>query len=108
MFASKTQTINNKSQMKNKSIKVGSHQSEIHSADGNLIVLISYRTAVAAWVRGRGALCSTSFFSKSTSRHINRAVVRWQAPRVDVPQAEITALAVKIGYYGAGAVVFGD
>ena len=80
--------------MKNKSYQVGSNQSEIRSADGNLIVLVSYRTAVAAWVRGRGALCSASFFSKTTSRHVNRAVVRWQAPRADVPQAEITALAV--------------
>jgi len=71
---------------------IAAHQTEIEGADGT-VVLYSYSTPVAAFVPGRGALCTTTKYSQTTARDINAAVQRWGATRVDVGQAEIDKLA---------------
>ena len=67
---------------------IGSNQTEIEHLSG-LTVLFSYSTPVAVFVPGKGALCTTRKYSKTTSRHINAAVERWGATRVDVDQGVI-------------------
>ena len=49
--------------------KLGSNQTEISVGDN--LVLFSYNTPVAAWVRGRGWLRTEQKFSKTTTKHIN-------------------------------------
>lgn len=71
---------------------VGSNQTEIERADGTTI-LYSYQTPVAAFVPGKGALCTSERYSNTTSRHINAAVSRWGATRHNVEQSEIDRLA---------------
>ncbi len=72
--------------------QVGSNQTEIERA-GGVVVLFSYRTPVAVFVPGRGALCSSEYYSRTTGRHVNVAVARWGCERVKVAQAEIDSLA---------------
>jgi hypothetical protein len=71
---------------------VGSNQTEIERVDGTTI-LYSYKTPVAAFVPGKGALCTSQKYSTTTSRHINAAVERWGATRTNVDQSEINKLA---------------
>ncbi len=71
---------------------VGSNQTEIERADG-VTILYSYSTPVAAFVPGKGALCTSRKYSMTTSRHINAAVERWGATRTNVEQSEIDKLA---------------
>lgn len=71
---------------------VGSNQTEIEKADGTTI-LYSYKTPVAAFVPGRGALVTSKKWSVTTSRHINKALERWGATRHEVDQTEIEKLA---------------
>lgn len=68
---------------------VGSNQTEVE-INGNT-VLFSYKTPVAVFVPGKGALCTTTKYSCTTSKHIGLAVRRWGATRVNVPQSEIDA-----------------
>jgi hypothetical protein len=65
--------------------KLGSNQTEISVGDN--LVLFSYNTPVAAWVRGRGWLRTEQKFSKTTTKHINA----WLGKNTGtvVPQAEI-------------------
>jgi len=76
--------------MKLKSI--GSNQTEIERR-GGVVVLYSYSTPVAAFVPGRGALCTKQHYSTTTTRHINAAVGRWGATMHETEQAEIDKLA---------------
>ncbi len=71
---------------------VGSNQAEIERADGST-VLYSYKTPVAVFVPGKGALCTKQRYSNTTSRHINAAVERWGATRTNVEQTKIDKLA---------------
>ena len=71
---------------------VGNNQTEIERKGGG-IVLFSYNTPVAAFVPGKGGLCSTRFYSRTTSRHINAAIVRWNCSRTDVSQSVIDKIA---------------
>jgi hypothetical protein len=71
---------------------VGSNQTEVERTDG-VTILYSYETPVAAFVPGKGALCTSRKYSTTTSRHINAAVERWGATRTEVDQSEIDALA---------------
>jgi hypothetical protein len=71
---------------------VGSNQTEVTKADGTTI-LYSYQTPVAAFVPGKGGLCSTQKYSVTTSRHVNKAIERWGCGRSNVEQAEIDGLA---------------
>jgi hypothetical protein len=67
---------------------VGSNQTEIERADG-VTILYSYETPVAAFVPGKGALCTNKRYSVTTSKHVNQAVIRWGATRHDVDQGVI-------------------
>lgn len=73
---------------------IGKNQTEIELPDGTL-VFFSYQTPVAAFVPGKGALCSTTKYSTTTIRHVNAAVARWGATRVDVDQGVIDQIAPK-------------
>jgi hypothetical protein len=65
---------------------VGSNQTEVELSNG-ITVLFSYKTPVAAFVPGKGALCTKQYYSRTTSKHIGLAVKRWGATRHDVEQA---------------------
>jgi hypothetical protein len=67
---------------------VGSNQTEVERA-GGVTVLYSYSTPVAAFVPGKGGLCSTKKYSPTTSRHIGAAVRRWGCSRTDVDQSVV-------------------
>lgn len=71
---------------------VGSNQTEVER-EGGVTILYSYETPVAAFVPGKGALCTSKRYSNTTSRHINKAVERWGATRHDVDQGVIDQLA---------------
>lgn len=71
---------------------VGSNQTEVEKKDG-ITVLYSYQTPVAAFVPGKGGLCTTKKYSKTTSKHINSAISRWSCTRLDVDQGIINQLA---------------
>lgn len=67
---------------------VGSNQTEVELQNG-VTILYSYQTPVAAFVPGKGALCTNKKWSSATSRHIRAAVGRWGATRTDVDQGII-------------------
>ena len=69
---------------------IGSNQTEIER-DG-LTILVSYSTPVAAFVPGRGAVCTEQKFSVTTSRHVTQAVARWGCSRSNVSAQEFAAL----------------
>ncbi len=71
---------------------IGSNQTEIEREDG-AIILYSYQTPVAAFVPGKGALCTSQKYSRTTSKHIGLAVARWGSSRTDVEQGVINQLA---------------
>lgn len=71
---------------------VGSNQTEVERADGT-VIFYSYQTPVAAFVPGKGALCSSRKYSVTTSKHVNAAVERWNASRTNVDQSVIDQLA---------------
>lgn len=71
---------------------VGSNQIEVEKNDGT-IVLYSYQTPVAAFVPGKGGLCSSKKYSHTTSRHVNAAIDRWDCSRTDVNQDVIDQIA---------------
>ncbi len=64
---------------------VGSNQTEVELSNG-ATVLFSYKTPVAVFVPGQGALCTKQKYSVTTSRHVNAAVARWGATRHNVEQ----------------------
>ena len=66
----------------------GANQTEIEHANG-VTVFYSYRTPVAVFVPGHGALTTEQHYSRTTSRHISAAVARWGCSRKAVPQSEI-------------------
>lgn len=67
---------------------IGQNQTELEKANG-VTVFYSYSTPVAAFVPGKGALVTNKHYSVTTSRHINKAVERWGATRVEVDQGVI-------------------
>lgn len=71
---------------------VGSNQTEVEKRKG-IIILFSYQTPVAAFVPGKGGLCSRKKYSRTTSSHVSSAISRWGCSRVDVDQSEIDKLA---------------
>jgi hypothetical protein len=73
---------------------VGPNQTVLEGKDGTTL-FYSYQTLVAAFVPGRGALCSKTKYSRTTSKHVNAAVARWGATRHDVEQKELDELALK-------------
>ena len=71
---------------------VGSNQTDVELSDGT-IVLYSYATPVAAFVPGRGGLCSSKKYSATTSRHVSKAIERWGCSKTIVDQVEIDDIA---------------
>jgi len=71
---------------------VGSNQTEVELSNGT-IVLYSYATPVAAFVHGRGGLCSSKKYSATTSRHVSKAIERWGCSKTIVDQVEIDDIA---------------
>lgn len=67
---------------------IGSNQTEIEYPDG-ITVFYSYKTPVAVFVPGKGALCTSTKYSNTTSRHISATVKRWDATRTDVDQGVV-------------------
>ncbi len=70
---------------------IANNQTETHHENGR-IILYSYETPVAAFVPGRGGVCTKTKYSPTTSRHVNKALARWGCSRVDVDQAEFDAI----------------
>lgn len=68
--------------------QIAPNQTEIERADG-ITVFYSYNTPVAAFVPGKGALCTNKRYSVTTSKHVNQAVARWGATRTNVDQGVI-------------------
>jgi hypothetical protein len=71
---------------------IASNQTELEKPNG-VTVFYSYSTPVAAFVPGKGGLATTERYSKTTSKHVTQAFSRWGCSRVNVPQAEIDAIA---------------
>ncbi len=71
---------------------IGPNQTEIERADG-VTIFYSYNTPVAAFVPGKGALCSSQKYSVTTSKHVNQTVARWGATRTNVDQGVINQYA---------------
>ena len=71
---------------------VGSNQNEIEH-DNGVTILYSYKTPVAAFVPSKGALCTSTKYSRTTSKHITLAVERWGATRTPVDQGIINQYA---------------
>jgi len=72
---------------------VGSNQTEIERLDGTTI-LYSYKTPVAVFVPGKGALCTSTKYSRTTSKHITQAVARWGSSRTNVEQSVVDQYAI--------------
>ncbi len=72
--------------------RVGSNQIDVELQNGTT-VLYSYATPVAAFVPGRGGLCSSTKYSATTSRHVNFAIERWGCSKTVVDQTEIDDIA---------------
>jgi len=70
---------------------IAANQTEVERADGST-VFYSYKTPVAVFVPGRGALVTSKKYSKTTSKHITQTVNRWGATRHEVEQDEIDKL----------------
>jgi len=71
---------------------VGSNQNEIEH-DNGVTILYSYKTPVAAFVPGQGALCTSTKYSRTTSKHITQAVERWGCSRTNVEQGIVNQYA---------------
>lgn len=71
---------------------IAANQNEIETGDGRT-VFFSYNTPVAVFIPGRGAVCTETKYSRTTSKHVSQAVTRWGANRTNVPQTEFDTLA---------------
>jgi len=66
---------------------IKTNQNEVILQDGTT-VFFSYQTPVAMFVPGTGGVCTKERFSVTTSNHVNQALKRWGATRIDEdPQA---------------------
>ena len=60
---------------------IGSNMTEVETADAR--ILFSYRTPVAAYVFGEGYVKTSTWYSTTTSRHINKWLQGVNADTVD-------------------------
>jgi hypothetical protein len=67
---------------------IAANQTEIEKSDGTT-VFYSYSTPVAVFVPGKGALVTSTKYSPTTSRHINKTVDRWGCTKTIVDQGII-------------------
>lgn len=77
-------TVRNQMKLK----PIGPNQTEVAKNNG-ITVFFSYSTPVAVFVPGKGALCTSTKYSSTTSKHINQAVARWGASKTEVDQGVI-------------------
>jgi len=68
---------------------IGSNQTVITLANGNQI-LVSYSVPVAAFIVGRGYIKTEQYYSKTTSKHINKWTGAKDAPTM--PQSFFDSL----------------
>ena len=68
---------------------IGSNQTEIHKADG-AVILVSYSTPVAAQLAGGGFVRTAEKFSNTTTRHINKWLSGINAE--EVPQSQLDSM----------------
>ena len=54
---------------------IGPNQNEIEH--GDITLMFSYKTPVAAFIGGQGAFVTDTKFSRTTSKHINQTLKRW-------------------------------
>ncbi len=64
---------------------IAANQNEVEH-DNGVTVFFSYKTPVAVFVPGQGALCTTTKYSRTTSKHVSQTVERWGATRHNVNQ----------------------
>ena len=64
---------------------IAANQNEVEKSDGTTI-FYSYKTPVAVFVPGKGALVTSTKYSVTTSKHINRAMSRWGCSKTIVDQ----------------------
>ena len=70
---------------------LGRNKTQIETQDK--IILVSYQTPVAAWIKGRGYLRTSEYHSVTTSRHINEWLAEQNAAKVTpVEQEELDKL----------------
>ena len=67
---------------------IAANQTEIEKSDGTTI-FYSYSTPVAVFVPGKGGLVTSTKYSPTTSRHINKTILRWGCSKVEVDQGVI-------------------
>lgn len=68
---------------------IASNQTEVILNNGNRI-LVSYETPVAAYVPGEGAYITDTWYSQTTTRHINKWV--GSLDRHEIAQADLNAM----------------
>lgn len=71
---------------------IAANQTEIESPDGKT-VLYSYKTPVAVFVPGKGAMVTSYKWSVTTSKHIRAFLMRHNLSATHVEQSAIDALA---------------
>ena len=64
-----------------KILPLGANQTQLSVGDN--LILFSYKTPVAAWVSGRGWLRTSTKYSKTTTKHINKWLRGYAAQDVD-------------------------
>lgn len=67
---------------------IAANQTEVEYGNG-VTVFYSYKTPVAVFVPGQGALVTKTKYSRTTSKHITQTVERWGATRHEVDQGVI-------------------
>lgn len=64
--------------------KIAANQTEVHLDNGD-VVFVSYETPVAAFISGRGIVKTTTKWSNTTTKHINKFISR-TAPAATVSE----------------------
>ena len=73
--------------------QAGSNQTVLELDNGNE-VFFSYETPVAAFISGKGYICTDTYYSRTTSKHIGM-YLRDKGSKIArqvVPQAELSAM----------------
>lgn len=74
---------------------IAANQTEVEH-DNGVTIFFSYKTPVAVFVPGQGALCTTTKYSRTTSKHVSQTVERWGATRHNVDQAIVDKYATNL------------
>lgn len=68
--------------------RIAANQTEIDKGNG-VIVFFSYSTPVSVFVPGKGGLVTSTKYSITTQRHVNKTIERWGCSKVVVDQDTI-------------------